>query len=97
MERPLTIPIGPLVYEVHEVARLRADDGTPLLGHILYDQCRIELEQHQAPAMKRATLWHEIIHGILENAGVSDHDERLINAVAYGICDVLQRCPHLKS
>ena len=45
--------------------------------------------------MKRVTLWHELIHGILENAGIHNHDEQQIDAIAYGIVAVLQAVPAL--
>lgn len=95
METPLTIKIGPVTYRVKEVTGLH-DRGQELLGQIDYSQETIELRTEQGPTAKRVTLWHEIFHGILANAGLSDHDERLIDALAYGLVSVLVDNPKLR-
>jgi hypothetical protein len=89
------VVIGPIRYAVRRVRRLFADDGTKLLGQIDYTACRIDLEAQAHPQTQRATLIHEILHGILTNAGERDHDERLIDLLSYGLLDVLTANPEL--
>lgn len=90
-----SVTIGPMRYAVRLARRLHSDDHTPLLGQIDYAACRIDLERGMSPQAQRATLIHEILHGILNNAGERDHDERLIDLLAYGLLDVIADNPDL--
>lgn len=95
MTIPLEIRIGGVTYAVY----LRNDlmDGDdPLRGHIKMDYCEILLERDMNPQMQLITLWHEVIHGILEAAGFSEHDEEIIRALGYGIVQVLRDNPDLR-
>jgi len=47
------------------------DDGTPLLGHINYDEQFIKLESGVSRKSQEDTLTHEILHGILHHSGIS--------------------------
>jgi len=49
------------------------------------------------PSIRRVTLWHEIVHGILYAAGQTDHDEVLTDAIAHGIVQVLRDNPELRN
>ncbi len=91
-----TIQLGPLPYAVVEVERLYSADHKPLMGEIDYSQCCISLAAEQAGVMKPITLWHELIHGMLFGAGLTNHDEQVIDAVAHGIVDALRQNPQLR-
>lgn len=83
------IQIGAIAYELVE---------TPLdnlHGDISTIRCRIRIDADQDSQAKRVTLWHEIIHGILYGAGLREHDEQVVDALAHGIVQVLRDNPQL--
>lgn len=92
----MIIKIGGLDYELIEEYNLCAEDGTKRLnGHIIYDKCQIKVDQNLNQQVKAVTVWHEVLHGILTQAGVEEHDEKLIEILSYGIVQVLRDNPEL--
>ncbi len=91
------VKIGPLVFAISYVERLQGDDHEPLFGQIDYANTTIKLDTQQSEQREVLTLWHEIVHGIFEGAGVQGQDEKLVDAVARGILQVLQDNPALAS
>lgn len=88
--------IGPLIYAVVEVEELASAHGL-LYGDIDYGRCRIRVAAESDPQIKRVTLWHEILHGILNGAAITaDHNEQHIDALAHGIVQVLRDNPDLR-
>lgn len=84
------IRIGCLEYTIKLVDKLVDDEDQPIYGQVAYDACEIRIWKELDPQSKQATLWHEIIHAILVNAGyVGEHDEQMVSAIAHGIYDVL--------
>jgi hypothetical protein len=88
------VKIGAVDYQVVEVENL-VDGVTVLNGHILYNESVIKLEQNMSVQQKDVTLWHEIIHGILTHAGFSNHNEKMVEALGYGVLMVLRDNPGL--
>lgn len=86
---PSNIRIGGTDYEVLEVQNLKHGDSG-LNGHIIYNDCQIKLEQDMTRHVQWVTVWHEVIHGLLEHAGMSEHEEKMIIALGYGISQVLR-------
>ena len=92
MKLPNSIRIAGVEYKVVYVAEL--NNGTNLAyGNIDYENCVIRLSstigtEHQ----KRCrVLWHEILHGIVENNGMKIKDEEaIVEMFAKGIYQVLQ-------
>ena len=93
---PETIRIGGTDYNILEIEDLQ-DEGKWLSGQILYDVCKIKIESELAEHRKFIATWHETLHGILEHAGMGDHDERIIVALAYGITQVLRDNEYLRN
>jgi hypothetical protein len=89
-----TLRIGSMVYEVEDVESLH-DDGGRLNGRIIHDDCRIEITAGLNPQTHRVVLWHEVLHGILVQAGIREHDEAMIAVLAYGIVGALRDNPEL--
>jgi hypothetical protein len=87
------VKIGPVRYEVKEIEEL-ADEEKTLFGWIKYDSCEILIEAGLPDQVKRVTLWHEILHGILAQAS-QEHDEALVEALAYGLVAVFDDNPGL--
>jgi len=93
----MIIKIGPINFEVVYTKNL-FDDNKKLDGNIQYSRCTIEIEENSSVQHQRQVLWHEIIHGILTQAGVDlgKQTETVCDAVAYGIMDVLDDNPDFR-
>jgi hypothetical protein len=90
------IRIGPIVFKVVLVWRLTAEDNTKKIdGHIVYSSSEIKIEAGLEEQRKRQVIWHEIIHGILTQAGIYDQDEKAVDVLAHGVMDVLHDNPWL--
>ena len=92
MKIPKSVRIAGVEYQIVYVSDL--NNGINLAyGHIDYENSVIRLSstigtEHQ----KRCkTLWHEILHGIVENSGMKIKDEEVVvDMFARGIYQVLQ-------
>jgi hypothetical protein len=90
------IKIGAFIFTViTEKNLVREDRSESLDGHIKYATSEIKVDASLMPQARRATIWHEVIHGILTQAGYSKHDERMIEAISHGLMNVLQDNPWL--
>lgn len=90
-QEPEYIQIGPVRFQVVTHKNLCDTDGsTRLDGHIVYSLSQIRLDDDLGPQARRQVTWHEIIHGILTQAGVKKHDEAMIEALTYGLMNVLR-------
>jgi hypothetical protein len=89
---PKQVKIGPLLYEVTEEARVANES---LWGQIVYAEAKIELNPGMTAQHRRITLWHEVLHGMLIQGGIREHDERILDVLAHGIVGVLQDNPEL--
>ncbi len=92
------VKIGGIVFDVVRVHELKhPTDNRRLDGHIIYGKCKIDLDDDMAPQAELQTIWHEIIHGILVQAGCSEtaDKEDVVDAMAYGIMAVLYDNPQL--
>lgn len=85
---PTTIRIGAIDYKIVMIDNLR-DDGDYLNGHIVYDDAVIKLNSDMEKQREFVALWHETIHGILEQAGI-DHNEQTAISLGFGIVQVLR-------
>lgn len=56
-------------------------------GLIIYSECLIKINKNMHEEMKKATLCHEIMHGILLNIGREDlsNDENFVTALGNAI------------
>ena len=92
MKIPDSIRIGGVEYPVKYVENL--NDGVNLAyGHIDYDNVAIELSSTAGVAHEKRcqTLWHEILHGIRNHAGLEfENEEAVVDMFAKGIYQVLQ-------
>ena len=69
-------------YEVEEVEQI--DKYERLLGQINYEEQRIKIDKSISEDMKKETLIHELLHGILEKLGYTDlnEDEQKVHSIA---------------
>jgi hypothetical protein len=88
-----TIKIGAVTYQITEYDWPPDKDGGQAMGRHAEFKGEIMLMRAMPPDVKRAVLWHEAIHAILEHAGQPQEDstlEGMIDAIAHGVCEVLQ-------
>lgn len=99
MKFPDKIQIGCVGYTVKEIEDLHKvnDDGQKvwLHGHILHADAEIRVANDQAEDVKVVTVWHEVMHGILQNAGQSNQPEGFIEALSFGLVQVIRDNPAL--
>lgn len=92
MKIPDSVRIGGVEYPISYVENLRLDNKLAY-GRIDYDNCAIELSANDGAAHEKRcqTLWHEILHGIREHAGLEiKNEEAVVEMFAKGIYQVLQ-------
>ena len=77
-------------YEVEEVEQI--DKYERLLGQIDYDEQKIKIDKNISEDMKKETLMHEILHGILEKLGYKEinEDEQKVHSIASTMYFVLK-------
>lgn len=94
---PLTL-IAPYQYEIRFVEELKNDDGDSLYGEIDYSKCVIRVrEEYRDSTRLPFILWHELLHGIIEAAGMellnneeNAKVEAVIRVLAPGIVQLLR-------
>lgn len=87
---PESIKIGPMHYSVETREGLRSAKDQLLLGQIDFEELKIKLDASMRQEVQAVVFWHEIMHGVLYQAGRPEwEDERLIDALAYGMVDLL--------
>lgn len=92
MNIPESIRIGGVEYAVTYEPFLSMD-GRELCGMIDYQQNVISLSENVGMSHERQclTLWHEIMHGVLNHFDLDlEDEERVVEIVARGVYQVLQ-------
>lgn len=92
---PETIVVGPLIYIVEEVSDLY-HKGQPIFGYYNPAGGRIQIEADISETRKLITLWHEMLHAILNHAQRGDTSEEVVGTLAVGIVDLLKDNPALR-
>lgn len=82
-----TIRVGPVTYTLIRDPALGADGA---LGTVNTNRQEIRLAAGMASERERIELWHEVIHAILFGAGIDEHDEQVVGALAHGIVAALK-------
>lgn len=91
MKLPKSVRIGGVEFNV--VVAPRLNDGRMLLaGQIRHMNCEIAIAEDCSHEYQCLSLWHEIMHGIEEQAqlDLGENQERIIEAFARGVYQVLQ-------
>lgn len=88
--------IGPLLYTIEEVPNLvgTGSNGnlTQFYGQVDFGEQTIKIEANNSPERQYITLWHELVHVIMEQAG-QDIPETAVEALGYGIAQVIKENP----
>lgn len=92
MKLPESVRIGGVEYVVIDNVPALNDGQNLLLGQINYHENTIKLSDvAQGHQTKCITLWHEILHGIRNHAGLEiENEEDVVDMFARGIYQVLQ-------
>lgn len=95
----MKIRIGHLEYDVVPVPNLHNDRGGKMYGEITYPTCTITVDTQFIDSQRYPEiLLHEVIHGILDNAGLDQENlETAVAAISNGLVDTLRRNPDLAS
>lgn len=85
-----------LVYFDNEVVeKEEGGDQYKLFGNIDFETMTINVWKGLHPQVVPQVILHEIVHGILRNAGYEDHSEELINAITNGLISLSRDNPSL--
>lgn len=87
---PKKLRVGAYLYQVKEMQRV-ADEQR--FGQIVMTEDVIELHPNLSPTRQKTTLLHEAIHSIMEQAGIPEHDEQIINILSSGFVRLLDDNP----
>lgn len=82
-----TYKIGGIEYTVSEVKGLQSKYH--LFGQIRYGDCTIEIDADLSDDRKQQTIIHELLHGMLFEAGYTEQDEDLVNRLATVLHEVI--------
>ena len=91
MKLPNSIRICGVEFEV--IVEPRLNDGERMLaGQIRHMDCQICVNDESSHEYKCLSLWHEIMHGIEEQAqlDLGENREKIVEAFARGVYQVLQ-------
>lgn len=96
MALPDKIVICGYPYSAEMVDRIEVEGGE-LCGEIDYFKLTLVIGEGQPPMHERATLMHEIIHGIANHTGQIElrRNEAYIDAIAYSLVTLLRDNPDL--
>jgi hypothetical protein len=91
----MKVRIGGIFYDVLDIEGLA--EGTQRLdGHIQYGPNSISLNANLGSGTRAVVLWHEILHAILTHAGQRQLNESVMDALAYGIAQVVADNRHIQ-
>lgn len=104
MKPPKKIRVGPFTYEVvvdqAAIDREGVEEGDSRVGSCDLDGQRIIVSPKLAKDQMKDTIWHEVLHGVSDQVGVSvelgsENEERFIRRMATATLDLMQRNPKL--
>lgn len=85
-----SVKIGGITYAITRDATL---PDTGFAGQIRHHRCQIVIADNLHPVAAQQVLWHEIVHGIMQHAGIAEQPESLVEAISYGVTQVLRDNP----
>ena len=83
------VKIGPQTFVIVFEEDLHRGEAE-LDGYIRFYNSTISLDMRLNEFAQIQTLWHEIVHALLNNAGIKTVPEEAVDALATGIVGVLQ-------
>lgn len=90
MNIPNKVRIQGLEYSVEQIYGL-SDGAKVLTGEIWHMMLRIRLQSEQAPQRAAVTLWHEILHAVIEQNGLElEDEEHVVDTLAFAVYQILE-------
>jgi hypothetical protein len=98
----MKLRIGAFDYQLNYVEEELISQGEngdkyKLFGQIDYSELKIDVWKGAHAQTIPATILHEVVHGILRNAGYQDHSEELVEAVTLGLISFARDNPGVLS
>ena len=84
---PDTIYLFPTYFTVKDVTRKESRTHKGLAG---YSEREISIEPTIHEEDKKSVMLHEIIHCILNSAGLDNHDETMLDVLANGFLNIIR-------
>lgn len=99
MRIPDKVRIGGIDYAISCEDTVR-NSTTLLYGEINYSSSVIRISKTDASGFHKqcVTLWHEILHGVVEHLGIDlEHstEEQIVTAISKGVYQVIQDNPSM--
>jgi Zn-dependent peptidase ImmA (M78 family) len=89
MMLPEKVKISGIDYEIEIAEHQSVENGDILLGQISYSEAKIYINEEQNEQLRRATLLHEIVHGVLYHMGSELNDnEKFVEGFSSGLHQV---------
>lgn len=92
MKIPEKIKIGGLTYDVEITDHLVL--GCDYGGEILFQDLKIQIRPMAKERMEVSFL-HEVVHGIYESLGYTEHDEKRVDELAHTLHGLIKDNPEL--
>jgi len=94
MKIPEKVKIGGKVYTVEKTEHLYMG-AQHYGGEILYTDLKINILSTMPPSVQEHFFLHELIHGIGDHLGYTDHDEKFVDSVASALHMVIVDNPEI--
>jgi Zn-dependent peptidase ImmA (M78 family) len=87
------LPIGSLTFTIRFVEKVVGEGDEDLDGFYDPNTDTISIKSSMSEQRQRQTLWHEIMHAILEEGGFQELSEKesLVDLLAHGILSIRKR------
>lgn len=89
MKRPKSIKIGGVDWSLNWSSAKKSGADPDRFGETRFAASEVWVNPEQASNMIHSTLLHEVIHGVLLNAGIAGK-ESLVRALEVGLCQILR-------
>jgi len=84
---PDTIYLFPTFFDVVDITRR---ESKRISGNCTYGQREIAIDPSIHEEEKKGVMMHEIVHSILYQAGILDHNEATLDVLAYGFLSIVR-------
>lgn len=93
MRIPKKLKIGGITYAVEQTKNLTLGNAN-YSGEIDYLECVIRIVPNNIQKMK-ADFVHEMVHGVLDHLGYTDHDEKKVDEMARALYMIFEDNPEM--
>jgi hypothetical protein len=88
------VKIGSVTYKIKEKKKIRSR-GDYYIGLHDYQNAQITVDKTLAEQIKAAVLVHECVHAILNEAGMREHSEEMVDILGKGFTALIRHNPEL--